>query len=92
MAKWIDTLHAKEALPIDNKEDLIVGALINNPKNPSLVKSAFKQIADEVPYRFLMPWIKEQSNSQMVKRSQNFENQCLYSLKRDRIYGLIIHD
>lgn len=90
LAKWIDNLQIEEALPIDAKEDFIVSALINSPKNSSLVKSAFKQIADEVPYRFLMPWIKEQSNSQMVKRSQNFENQCLYSLKRDRIYGLII--
>lgn len=90
LAKWIDNLQIEEALPIDAKEDFIVSALTNSPKNSSLVKSAFKQIADEVPYRFLMPWIKEQSNSQMVKRSQSFENQCLYALRRDRIYGLII--
>ena len=35
-----------------------------------------------VPFRFLRPWIDTSDDRDMVKRSQAFENGCLYRLKK----------
>ena len=90
LAKWIDELQIIQKLSFDAKEETIIESLLLAQQNSQIIKAAFKQVADEVPYRFLMPWVKEDSNSRMLLRSQTFENNCLYSLKRDRIYGLLI--
>lgn len=36
-----------------------------------------------VPFRFLRPWINTSDDREMVKRSQNFENGCLYKLEKE---------
>lgn len=36
-----------------------------------------------VPFRFLRPWIDTSNNCEMIKRSQTFENGCLYKLEKD---------
>lgn len=36
-----------------------------------------------VPFRFLRPWIDTSDDRDMVKRSQAFENGCLYRLKEN---------
>lgn len=36
-----------------------------------------------VPFRFLRPWIDTSDDREMVKRSQNFENGCLYKLEKE---------
>ena len=36
-----------------------------------------------VPFRFLRPWIDTSDDRDMVKRSQAFENGCLYRLKKE---------
>ena len=35
-----------------------------------------------VPFRFLRPWIDTSDDREMVKRSQSFENGCLYKLEK----------
>lgn len=35
-----------------------------------------------VPFRFLRPWIDTSDDREMVKRSQTFENGCLYKLEK----------
>jgi hypothetical protein len=36
-----------------------------------------------VPFRFLRPWIDTSDDREMVKRSQTFENGCLYKLEKE---------
>ena len=36
-----------------------------------------------VPFRFLRPWIDTSDDKEMVKRSQKFENGCLYKLEKE---------
>ena len=36
-----------------------------------------------VPFRFLRPWIDTSDDREMVKRSQTFENDCLYKLEKE---------
>ena len=36
-----------------------------------------------VPFRFLRPWIDTSDDKEMVKRSQTFENGCLYKLEKE---------
>lgn len=38
-----------------------------------------------VPYRFLSPWIRYTCDEDVVKKSQNFENQSLYAIFGDEI-------
>ena len=90
LAKWIDLLEDEHHLGFDAKENLIIESLLGLQHDSQSVKDAFKRVADEVPYRFLSPWISEVSNSRMVNRSQSFEGNCLYALHRDRVYGLVI--
>lgn len=37
-----------------------------------------------VPFRFLRPWIDTSDDREMVKRSQTFENGCLYKLVKEK--------
>ena len=74
LAKLIDTLEGVHDLGFDARESTIVSTLLNEHTETDLVKEAFRRVADEVPYRFLSPWISEISNARMVARSQQFEN------------------
>ena len=67
------------SLPIDADKTLIIKTLIEN-KDDSRIKPILKIFTLNVPYRFLSPWIKYTSDSDIVKRSQSFENNCLYAI------------
>lgn len=90
LAKLIDDLQGVHGLGFDASESLIISTLMGAHHATDMVKGAFRRVADEVPYRFLSPWISESSNTRMVMRSQSFENNCLYALHRDKTYGLLI--
>ncbi len=38
-----------------------------------------------VPYRFLSPWIKYTNDAEVIAKSQNYENNCLYAIYGDEI-------
>lgn len=46
------------------------------------VRNRLNFLQNNVPYRFLHPWIKTQNNNEMLNRSQSFENGCLYKLEK----------
>ena len=72
-------LHKLTKIPIDANSECIMKELslrIDDPK----VKSLLRILTNNVPYRFLSPWINTSDNKCMVKRSQTFENGCLYRL------------
>ena len=51
--------------------------------NDPFVTDTFGFLMNNVPYRFLSPWINTPNNNEMMRRSQSLENDCLYSLTRD---------
>ena len=63
---------------LKRNEDKIINRLITH----------FNQ---QVPYRFLSPWIKWESNRDVIKRSQQFENNCIYSLLNDNELQIAIN-
>ena len=46
------------------------------------VRNRLNFLQNNVPYRFLHPWIKTQNNNEILNRSQSFENGCLYKLEK----------
>ncbi len=48
-------------------------------------KRFLKVFSINVPYRFLSPWIRYTNDEDVIKKSQNFENQCLYAIHGDEI-------
>lgn len=47
-------------------------------------KSFFRVFSINVPYRFLSPWIKYTNDEDVIRKSQKFENRCLYAINSNR--------
>ena len=67
---------------LENKTEAIIQAVSENKK----VKNTVKILLKNVPFWFQTPWIETKSKQErdkkleMIARSQNMENDCLYSL------------
>ena len=75
-------LQRENNIPINiGIKDLIIllQALTQRPEIPKQLN--FLQL--NVPFRFLRPWIDTSDDREMVKRSQTFENGCLYKLEKE---------
>lgn len=69
-------------LSIDKNKDELVVELLNHP-NQSEIKKRLRVFTLNVPFRFLRPWIDTSDDVLLAKRSESFENGCLYSLTKD---------
>ena len=78
----INELHRLTQIPIDASTDEIASGLKENIGNPQ-VKQHLRKLTNNVPYRFLSPWIETRDDKEMVLRSQQLENTCLYSLHKE---------
>lgn len=47
-------------------------------------KNFLRVFSINVPYRFLSPWIKYTNDEDVIRKSQKFENQCLYAINSNR--------
>ena len=67
---------------LENKTEAIIQAVLENKK----VKNTVKILLENVPFWFQTPWIETKSKQErdkkleMIARSRNMENDCLYSL------------
>lgn len=75
-------LQNNTKIPVDANVELIVQELTSRI-NERKIKSLLNTLTLNVPYRFLRPWIDTSDNRDMVRRSQTFENGCLYALYKD---------
>ena len=71
-------------IPIDADKKKIKQLLIDNI-NDNHIKSLLRVFSLNVPYRFLSPWIKYTSDKNVISRSQQFENECLYAINGEYI-------
>lgn len=79
----IGSLQKVYGLPI-NISQKNLRKWLHEHKNDTGVRTALTFLPQNVPYRFLRPWIDTNDDRETVRRSQSFENGCLYRLdKRD---------
>lgn len=78
-SKIISEILKHKHLPEDSTEQEIIRAL----QGWEETKRITKLLGDNVPFRFLHPWLKSSCNQVVAKLSVNFTNDCLYSLIKD---------
>ncbi len=69
-------------IPIDAKKEKVIKVLEENIDDKN-IKDQLQILTLNVPYRFLSPWISYTSNIDTIRRSQSFQNGCLYALHKD---------
>ena len=69
-------------IPIDANKEEIINGLKERLEDRQICKQ-LNILTLNVPYRFLRPWIDTSDNRDMVRRSQTFENGCLYALYKE---------
>ena len=69
-------------IPIDANAETIIEGLTERLQDKQICK-LLNILTLNVPYRFLRPWIDTSDDKEMVRRSQAFENGCLYSLHKE---------
>ena len=75
------TLQRENNIPINiGMKDLII--LLQTLTQRSDIRKQLNFLQMNVPFRFLRPWIDTSDDREMVKRSQTFENGCLYKLEK----------
>lgn len=85
LEKHIIEIQKKLNIPVDIALDKLVTLLETNTDKE--IEKLITHFSQHVPYRFLSPWIKHVSNSETINKSLNFENNCIYSLKKkNRLY------
>ena len=76
------TLQRENNIPINiGVRDLknMLHLLVQRPE----IRKQLNFLQLNVPFRFLRPWIDTSDDREMVKRSQTFENGCLYKLVKE---------
>ena len=69
-------------IPIDASVDIITKDITAELGNRE-IRKLLTILTQNVPYRFLRPWIDTSDDKEMVRRSQTLENGCLYSLYKE---------
>ena len=75
-------LHRITQIPIDANTETVADGL-RERMNDRKIRSLVRVLSQNVPYRFLRPWIDTSDDRDMVRRSQTFENGCLYALHKE---------
>lgn len=75
-------LHRITQIPIDASAETIIRELTNG-LNDKQIRKRLNILTQNVPYRFLRPWIDTSDDKEMVRRSQSLEHNCLYSLHKE---------
>ena len=69
-------------IPIDANLQTIINGLKDRLEDRR-IKGLLNTLTLNVPYRFLSPWIQYTWDKEVIKRSQQQENGCLYALYKD---------
>ncbi|WP_341463810.1 HIT domain-containing protein [Segatella bryantii] len=80
MSKIIPDVALLTGITVDDKLEDKSEAISNAISEDREVKKRVKILLNNVPFRFQKPWIDTTDDSEMQRRSQSFENDCLYSL------------
>ncbi len=75
-------LHQITQIPIDANAEVIINGL-KERLGERQIRKQLNILTRNVPFRFLRPWIDTSDDRDMVRRSQAFENGCLYALYKE---------
>jgi hypothetical protein len=75
-------LQKENDIPISMGMNELIVLLANLVQNKGEVRKQLAFLQNNVPYRFLRPWIDTSDDREVVLRSQNFENGCIYKLEK----------
>lgn len=81
--KQVRLIHEQTSISIDKNKEEIVSEILNY-QDQKMIRSLLRVFTQNVPFRFLRPWIDTSDDKQMALRSESFENDCLYSLTKDK--------
>lgn len=81
-------LQEMTGIPIDADTGTVINELHDRLKDKA-IKNKLRILTQNVPYRFLRPWIDTSDDKETVLRSQTLENGCLYSLHKEGSYFYI---
>lgn len=76
------TLQKENKIPINISTRELTELLQTLTLCPNIRKQ-LNFLQQNVPFRFLRPWIDTSNDREMVQRSQAFENGCLYKLEKE---------
>ncbi len=79
----IGELHSVYQLPANIKTDDL-RTWLHQHRETTHVRSLLRFLPQNVPYRFLRPWIDTSDDKAVVLRSQTYENGCPYSLHKEQ--------
>lgn len=79
----ISELHEVYQLPVNIKTDDL-RTWLHQHRETTHVRSLLRFLPQNVPYRFLRPWIDTSDDKAVVLRSQTYENGCPYSLHKEQ--------
>lgn len=74
-------IQAILSIPVDISLDNLFNTLHSNTNGE--VEKLINHFSQNVPYRFLSPWIKYTTNKEVIQKSKKFQNNCLYRLEKD---------
>ena len=80
MSQIIPDVALLTGITVDDRLEDKSEAISNAISEDREVKKSVKILLNNVPFRFQKPWIDTTGDSEMQRRSQSFENDCLYSL------------
>ncbi len=80
----IITLQSELKIPIDAAKGDIKRKILNDTDIP-YVKSLLRVFTQNVPYRFLSPWIRHTTNEDVERLSQSFTYDCFYAIRGETI-------
>lgn len=75
-------LQKENNIPINLGMNELIVSLTNLVQYKVDVRKQLAFLQNNVPYRFLRPWIDTSDDREVVLRSQNFENGCIYKLEK----------
>jgi len=76
-------------IPIDINLDRLFTLLKENNNNK--INKLITHFNQQVPYRFLSPWIEFKSNRDTIKQSQSYKNNCIYSIAAADVFKIKIN-
>lgn len=84
ISKYIGVIIAKVMLDDNSDEETVEGQILYYYERSHL-DHILSPLLNNVPYRFLSPWIPFTSNEDVIVKSKEMELNCLYSLYDDHI-------
>jgi hypothetical protein len=80
--KIVMELHHLTRIPIDTGVEEVIEGLSNSFSVPG-VRRQLKILTNNVPYRFLRPWIDTSDDRAVVECSHKLDKDCLYALRKE---------